>query len=325
MSESASCSFQSIMIAIRTRRRKFGVLLIQHARIVAQRVEIPPEALQNARVVFWFLLLPLTAVFLQLSAWAKPGAEIPFELRDGLICLNVKTVSTRSPLRFVLDSGAGMSALNLDAARKLKLKLGAPAWVVGVEGGSEARWVHGFAATVGDVPLIGDLLAFDFRQINPAAPRDIDGLLGQDFFRGRIVQIDFRNRRVRLLDRADAAGSAVLPIKFRNGAMCVPVSVAGSAPRWTRLDTGCNDDLRWVTVRPSRSGRRGALVGFSRGPVAYVETIVDLAEYRVSGVRAGLHEREFFPGEAGLLGTGILSNFAITVDAPGARLILRKN
>ena len=52
---------------------------------------------------------------------------------------------------------------------------------------------------------------------------------------------------------------------------------------------------------------------------------MDLAEYRVSGVQAGLHEREFFPGEAGLLGTGILSNFAITVDAPGARLILRKN
>ena len=193
------------------------------------------------------------------------------------------------------------------------------------QGGAKARWVHGFAATVGDVPLIGDLLAFDLRQINPEAPRGIDGLLGQDFFRGRIVQIDFRNKRVRLLDRADAAGSAVLPIRFQNGAMCVPVSVAGSAPRWTRLDTGCNEDLHWVTVRPSRSGRRGALVGFSRGPVAYVETIVDLAEYRVSGVQAGLHEREFFPGEAGLLGTGILSNFVMTVDAPGARLILRKN
>ena len=73
----------SIMIAIRTRRRKFGVLLIQHARIVAQRVEIPPEALQNARVFFWFLLLPLTAVFSQLSAWTKPGAEIPFECATG--------------------------------------------------------------------------------------------------------------------------------------------------------------------------------------------------------------------------------------------------
>jgi hypothetical protein len=290
-----------------------------------QRVEIPPNALQNARVFFWFLLLPLTTVFLQLSAWAKPAAEIPFELRDGLICLNVKAVSTSSPLRFVLDSGAGMSALNLDVARKLKLKLGVPAWVVGVEGGAKARWVHGFAATVGGVPLIGDLLAFDLRQINPGAPRGIDGLLGQDFFRGRIVQIDFRNKRVRLLDRADAAGSAVLPIRFQNGAMCVPVSVAGSAPRWTRLDTGCNDDLHWVAVRPSRSGQRGALVGFSRGPLAYVETIVDLAEYRVSGVRVGLHEKEFFPGEAGLLGTGILSNFAMTVDAPGARVILRKN
>jgi Aspartyl protease len=272
-----------------------------------------------------FLLLLLAAAFLPLSAWAKTSAEIPFELRHGLICLNVKVNSTSSPLRFVLDSGAGLSALNLEAARKLKVKLSAPVWVVGVEGGAKARWVHGFSARVGDVPLIGDILAFDLRQINPRAPRGIDGLLGQDFFRDRIVQIDFRKKRVRLLERADSARSAVLPIKFQNGAMCVPVSVAGSAPRWTRLDTGCNDDLHWVAARPSDSGRRGASVGFSRGPVAYVETIVDLAEYRINGVQAGLHEREFFSGEAGLLGTGILSNFTMTVDAPGARVILRKN
>ena len=274
---------------------------------------------------FRFLLLLLAAVFLQSPAWAKTGVEIPFELRDGLICLNVKVASRSSPLRFVLDSGAGMSALNLDVARKLKVKLGAPAFVVGVEGGAQARWVRGFAAKIGDVPLIGDLLVFDLRHINPGTPRGIDGLLGQDFFRGRIVQIDFRKKRLRFLERADSAGSIVLPIKFQNGAMCVPVSVAGSAPRWTRLDTGCNDDLHWVAVRPSGSGTRGASVGFSRGPMAYIETIVDLAEYRISGVQAGLHERQFFPGEAGLLGTGILSNFTMTVDAPGGRVILRKN
>lgn len=273
---------------------------------------------------FRFLLVLLPAVFLQ-SAWAKTGTEIPFELRDGLICLNVKVATTNSPLRFVLDSGAGMSALNLDAARRLKVRLGGPAFVVGVGGGAQARWVHGFAARIGDVPLIGDLLVFDLRQINPGAARGIDGLLGQDFFRGRIVQIDFRKKRLHFLERADSAGSIVLPIKFQNGAMCVPVSVAGSAPRWTRLDTGCNDDLHWVAVRPPRSGPRGALVGFSRGSVAYVETIVDLAEYRISGVQAGLHKRQFFPGEAGLLGTGILSNFTMTVDAPRARVILKKN
>jgi hypothetical protein len=281
--------------------------------------------LQNACVFSRCLLLPLAAFLLPFTAIAQTGAEIPFEWRDGLICLNVKAASANRPLRFVLDSGAGLSALNWDAARKLKLRLGAPAWVVGVEGGAGARWVHGFAAKVGHVPLISDLLVFDLRQINPGSPAGVDGLLGQDFFRGRIVQIDFRKKRIRLLESADSTGSAVLPIKFQNGAMCVPVSMGGSTPRWTRLDTGCNDDLHWVGVRPSRSRRSGPLVGFSRGPVTYVETVVDLAEYRISGVQAGLHAREFFPGEAGLLGTGILSNFTMTVDAPGGRVLLKKN
>ena len=36
--------------------RAAAVLLIQHARIVVQRVEIPADALQNARVFFWFLI-----------------------------------------------------------------------------------------------------------------------------------------------------------------------------------------------------------------------------------------------------------------------------
>lgn len=272
-----------------------------------------------------FLLL-LATVFLPVPAWPKPGAEIPFEFRDGMICLTVKPIPTGTPLRFVLDSGAGMSALNLDAARKFKnLRPGPPVWVVGVQHGAKARWVRGFSAKVGDVRLSDDILVLDLRQINPASPRGIDGLLGQDFFRGRIVQIDFRRKRLRLLERADAAGATALPIRFQNGAMSVPVSVGGAPPRWTRLDTGCNDDLHWVTLRASRSSRRGASVGFSRGPVTYVDTTVDLAEYRINGVRAGLHEREFFPGEAGLLGTGILSHFTMTVDARAGRLLLKKN
>jgi hypothetical protein len=65
-------------------------------------------------------------VLSQLPALAKPQAEIPFEFRDGVICLNVKAASASRPLRFVPDSGVGISALNLDTARGLKLKLGEP-------------------------------------------------------------------------------------------------------------------------------------------------------------------------------------------------------
>jgi hypothetical protein len=120
------------------------------------------------RVFFRFLLLLLATVLSQLPGLAKPPAEIPFEFRDGLICLDVKTASAGRPLRFVLDSGAGISALNLEAARELNVKLGEPERVTGVKHGAGARWVHGFVARVGDVPLIADLLAFDLRQVNPS-------------------------------------------------------------------------------------------------------------------------------------------------------------
>ena len=43
---------------------------------------------------------------------------------------------------------------------------------------------------------------------------------------------------------------------------------------------------------------------------------------RVSSVKTGVHAQPIFPGEAGLIGNGLLSQFQVTVDIPGSRLLL---
>jgi hypothetical protein len=108
-----------------------------------------------------------------------------------------------------------------------------------------------------------------------------------------------------------------LPIELINGIMCVPVGVNESQPRWTRFDTGCNDALHWVIPQAQeRPLRTGVSLGFVTDPNDSTLTSVLLGLRILDKVKTALHGRELFPGEAGLLGNGLLSQFTVTVDWP---------
>lgn len=235
---------------------------------------------------------------------------IPFEYRDGLIWVKVRTDFSSTPLNFLLDSGAGKSVLNLQTAIRLGVGLGAPMKVQCVGAAANAWRVEGFRATLCGISVCHDLLALDLRETSELCSRPIDGLLGQDFFRGRIVQIDFKAGCIRFLNEANASNyCAVVPLKLHRDAMCVPVCINGSKPKWTRLDTGCDDTLHWV----------GGVDGH------YKKTSVQVGEETIRNVRTTTHQSAIFSGEAGLLGNGVLSNYRVTIDAVNRKLLLERS
>ena len=146
------------------------------------------------------IALCCSGILLPLSARAK--SAVPFEFRDGLVWVNA-TAGGR-PLHLLLDSGAGSNVLSLDAARRLGVPLGQPESVGRVGADSAAYRLANFDAQLGGAVIAGSWLAMDLRSTSAACSRPIDGLIGQDFFRGRIVQIDFPARVIRLLDKAPA-------------------------------------------------------------------------------------------------------------------------
>jgi hypothetical protein len=89
------------------------------------------------------------------------------------------------------------------------------------------------------------------------------------------------------------------------------------------VDTGCNTALQWVAA-PAAAGKSvPATIGLASGGANSICTEVQLGSERLTGVKVGLHAQPIFPGEAGLLGGGVLSRFAsVTFDAPGQRLLL---
>jgi hypothetical protein len=165
----------------------------------------------------------------------------------------------------------------------------------------------------------------DLSRAGELCRKSIHGLLGMDFFAGRVVQIDFPARRLRLMEADSADESAeVLPIRKMHGIMCVPVSVNGSSARWTRLDTGCNDGLHWVVPRRSeKPGSRDVSIGFITDERSKSLTSVQLGNRTLDSVTTALHGEPLFPGEAGLLGNGILSRHIVTIDSVRNQLRLQ--
>jgi hypothetical protein len=212
----------------------------------------------RSRVRF-FLCTLLAALLLPLFARSEVLGEIHSQYRNGLIWLKVDVTGKSEPLNFLLDSGAGISAIDLRTARRLEIHLGNQQIVEGVNGQGFAYRVNDLQAVCGGIALPKSVVAVDLRALSDCCDQPVDGILGVDFFRSRIMQIDFTEGRVRILEKCDPnlANCEILPIRMCNDAFCVPVRVAGNPAQWMRLDTGCDVALEWVVSKTEkrRTGR----------------------------------------------------------------------
>ena len=260
------------------------------------------------------------------------SSEFPFELREGLIWVEVKAPEASRPLNFLLDSGAGVSVVNLSTAHKLGLPLGKQVQVRGVGASSVGYWPERLSASAGAVALPQDYLAVDLNELGGACRCAVDGLIGADFFRGRVIQIDFVAKKVRLLAESEPAGES-LPLRVRHGALEVPLSVNDAPAGWARLDTGCASSLQWTAAKVKKtegrmlSGGGGAkvmAVGLAGLSIPMEPARVRLGTFVFDDVPTGMHTKSIFAGEAGLLGNGLLSRFErVTIDAKSGRLLLQ--
>lgn len=273
------------------------------------------------------LPLFLTCLLALLFAWPAKAetqsVEIPFTFTDGFIRIQARVPQSSEPLQFLLDSGAGASVLSLRTAQRLHLPLGRTESVRGVGVSAAARRLDSVDASTGGVRLSNIPLAVDLSSADQLCSRPIDGLIGVGFFKDRVVQIDYARRVLRITTSAPTAVAERLPVKMMNGIMCVPVGVNDSNTRWTRLDTGCNDALHWVIPRPAGRGDHKAVsIGFVTDTEDTSLTSVSLGKRALHPVKTALHSSPLFPGEAGLLGNGVLSQFVVTVDWPKRQVLL---
>ena len=251
-------------------------------------------------------------------AGGRAGEAARISLHDGLVWADVDCDGRT--LRFVVDTGAASSCVNLAAAERLGMRLGAPLKVAGGGGWTTGYRCTGFDANVGGMRLPTTVVALDLSGPARVCSEEIDGLIGADFFRGKIVRIDYARG---VLSRGNVPEVGIeMRLRFANGVMCAPVSVDGSGARWTRLDTGCTDALDWCAgacCRPMAGSRTVALATSMRDAT---EAEVTVGTARLHDLPVNWWKREIFPGEAGLLGNEALSRYRVTIDGIGKRLVL---
>lgn len=271
-------------------------------------------------------VMVFTAAFFRVQAAPVTLAEFPFEYREGLLWIKVAVPQAEQPLNFLVDTGAGVSVINLNTAKRIGLKLGREVTVRGVDTMLTGYWQQHLSAKVGGVRLPREYLAVDLEKLSSSCERPVDGLVGADFFRGRVVRIDFDAQKIRLLKPDQARKSEdSLPLQLRSCGMRVPISVNGQTNQWVRLDTGCATALQWVTSEVPDQCTRQMAIGLAEISIPQTKTSVGIGGHQFSDIPTGLHEKPIFPGEAGLLGNGLLSRFStVTIDAKAGRVILKE-
>ncbi len=258
------------------------------------------------------------------TATAGPVTTIPFDYHDGLLWLRVEAHGSNRPLDFLIDTGAASSVVDRQTAQRIGWPMREPVSVRGVDAEQEANWTPVEKIFFSGVEWSHKFVATDLRKLSRACDRPVDGLLGADFFRGRVAQFDYAARVLRLLPSGAAlSGTMALPLRWNRGALCVPVSVNGSHCKWVRLDTGCAKPLHWVTKDLEReTSSPQVCIGLTGMPVPFAKETVQLGKERIDSIEVGLHKHEIFTGEDGLLGNGLLSHYLVTIDARSGRVVL---
>lgn len=269
-----------------------------------------------------------------------PVARFPFELAGDHIFVRVR-VNGHGPYSFVVDTGASRSSFSEKLARDLKL----PRWPFHVKAQALGGWANlyvlrGIQLEIGGVkhtpcPMTSLDLP-DFGQ------RPLDGLLGADFFRRFVVEMDFAAREIRLFNPQTwkpEPGFAALPIRFHNGVPLIPAQVGkgpgDKASGRFMIDSGYSGWLmltesfirsnhlfqvagelvpeRGADAVGSLERARGRVPSLALGPFELSQPIVHFERHPLLNPN----------GLAGTLGTGLLRRFQLVFDYRHRKLWLK--
>jgi hypothetical protein len=169
-----------------------------------------------------FLLLTFTS---NQSKSQAPVFEAPFDFYRNEIILQVK-INGKGPLNMMLDTGTDPSGIDVTTARELGLKLeplGKPA----TGGGTDVNLTYYTKLAVVEVGGLTvknlETLAIDLSKISERLGKPLHGVLGHSLLNGRVVQIDYPNRKMRIYSQSPFQKQLINRTQ-RNGQSCLSVT-----------------------------------------------------------------------------------------------------
>jgi len=196
----------------------------------------------------------------------------------------------------------------------------------------DVSYVKDVTFSLGDfnipVPLIG---VIDLSTHQSQIGREVEGLVGFDFFEKFIVEIDYESKVIRLFDPKTYHYSGVgesIPIMVdqdaRNPFFMAEITVPGAAPQSRKLliDTGSNDALDDSFVAQSTGPKIEIVGGVGLGK-EFKFNVGKVSRLKLGGV--SFEDINAGAGGVALVGGEILRRFTVIFDFAHSRMILEPN
>ncbi len=280
----------------------------------------------------------------------SPVATIPFELANRHIILKAQVDNSR-PLSFVLDTGDQFSIINLDRAKELGLKLQGEVRVGGAGSSvSTGAYVRDSLFTLPGFPGFSQplTLALPIGKMARRLGQDFDGILGSEFIKQFVLELDYQARVIKLHDREKFTYSGPgesIPIKLNSaGHPIIEAEVApiGSTPATGKfvLDIGSGGALvlysPFVAARnllgPNLKTIKAIGVGGAGGEVnARIGRVTELkiGRFRINSPLTLFAEDKAGafadPALVGNIGQQIVGKFRLFLDYGHNRIIFEPN
>lgn len=302
-----------------------------------------------------FLILCLPLFFTPILAVTKRDFDlnrpriIPIQLTErGHIFVTVR-VNNSEPLWFILDSGSPVSLLDKNLIKDLKLKVEAVGEATGAgEGADEALLASGVSLDLSGIKLRNqEIPAIDFKRLEKSLGREIDGMLGYDFIRRFVVEVDYEAKVLKIHNAARYSyrgKGESLPITTEEGHPHIRLKVAlperapvegkfivdggagGATVEFATPFIKKNKLLETVEILETKSlGAIGGSVNISYGRGKNIRLGRFLMENPIIGFSQAANGTFANPNIAGLIGAKLLSQFTVIYDDRRRRIIFEPN
>ena len=286
------------------------------------------------------------------SKGAVPSSPItiPFELVNRHIVLKVQVDNSR-PLSFVLDTGDQFAIINFDRAKELGLTLEGEIHMGGAGSAiSTGAFVRNSSFTIPGFPGFSQPLnaALPIGRMAPRFGQDFDGIIGSEFIRQFVLELDYQARVIKLYDKDKFNYSGTgesIPITLNSGGHPIiegEVTPIGRAPVTGKfvLDVGSGGALALYSPFVARHNLVGANlptikaigVGGAGGEVN--ARIGRVSEFRIGRFRISRPITLFAedklgafasPALVGNIGQQIAGKFRLFLDYSHQRIIFEPN
>jgi predicted aspartyl protease len=261
---------------------------------------------------------------------------VPFELTPGNQIRFSMAIDGR-PITAILDTGVTVSVLSHRFATDTGLKVQPGSQAIGVGGSVALGWANGQALTIGGLTRSGGRMGVvDLPTNATGGAQPVDALIGRDLVDRYALDIDFAQRRFRLLPsgRLPFTGeTAPLAIAPRQQLYVSELKIGSTDLRPIIIDTG---DGATVTVSneawqslPLTRPQSTTTLSYSVGGPVTTELLV-LPAVSVGGTTLHDAEARIEPeggfsaqmGVAGRIGLGFLQHYRVLLDPRAGRMVL---